>query len=143
MSGDVRGELGGTFVVDLLAPAAILGEASFYEGPYETASLLLQLGDGPTASLAGVASDGVDSIPFEFTVDHAKTVLGIPFEAEVDAAAPPEISLVVDPAEILGHLDFLSLDSDGDGVVTEGDDGVVNPLLFGLESNLVYRYEID
>lgn len=144
MSGDVRGELGGSFVVDLLAPAASLGEAEFYEGPYETASLLLQdPQDGPTALFAGVASDGADAIDFEFSVDHTKTILGISFETEVDAVAPPAVTLLVDPAEILGHLDFLALDADGDGVVTEADEGVANPLLFGLQSNLVYRYEID
>lgn len=145
MSGDVRGELAGSFAVDLLAPAASLGEAEFYEGPYETASLLLEQDgeDGPTADLAGVASDGVDTIPFAFVVQHPKTILGIPFEAEVDAATPPTLVLTLDPAEILGHLDFLILDDDGDGVVTEEDDGVRNPLAFGLESNLVFRYEID
>ena len=144
MSGDVRGELEGAFVVDLLAGTTALGEASFYEGPYETASLLLLDAPGAaTAVLQGSADDGSGSVEFSFAVDHDKTILGIPFEAEVDAAAPPSVVLTVDPAQILAHLDFAALDSDGDGTITETDEGVLNPLQFGLESNLVYRYEIE
>jgi hypothetical protein len=48
----------------------------------------------------------------------------------------------VDPAAFLAHLDFAVLDGDGDGVVTMDDDDVVNPLQFGLESNLAYRYVV-
>jgi len=145
MSGDVRGELAGTFVVDLLAAAAALGEASFYEGPYETASLLLVEpgGSGATALLAGTADDGDGEIPFDLVVDHTETVLGIPFEAEIEASAPPALTLVVDPASILGHLDFAALDGDGDGTVTASDEGVSNPLLFGLESNLTFDYSVE
>ncbi len=144
MSGDVRGELTGAFVVDLLAEAIPLGEASFYEGPYETASLLLaDDAASATAVLEGTADDGSGAVEFSFHVDHARTILGIPFETEVDAAAPPSVVLTVDPARILAHLDFAALDSDGDGTVTEADEGVLDPLLFGLESNLVYRYEVE
>ena len=157
MSGDVRGEWTGTTHVDLLADTRSLGEGSFYEGPYETASLLLQQdgvdgdaglepgspGVGHTLAVAGTADDGSGPVPFAFVVDHGKTILGIPFAAEVVAADPPLVRLTVDPAELLGHLDFAAVDTDGDGTVTEADDDAINPLMFGLESNLTFRYEIE
>jgi len=145
MSGDVRGELAGTFVVDLLAEEAALDEADFYEGSYETASLLLVEPEGSefTAVLAGTADTGGGAIPFELAVDHAEAVLGIAFETEIDALAAPSVTLVVDPASILGHLDFAALDGDGDGTVTLQDEGVSNPLLFGLESNLTFDFRVE
>jgi hypothetical protein len=156
MSGDVRGELTGTFAIDLLAGPTALGEGSFYEGPYETASLVLHRDGvdgetdldpsspvaGHTLYLAGTADDGSGPLPFELLADHDQTILGIPFETELGAETPPTVILLLDPAEILGHLDFVSLDHDGDGTVTLADDGVLNPLRFGLESNLTYTFEI-
>ncbi len=157
MSGDVAGEWVGITYVDLAAGPRELGEGSFYEGPYETASLLLQQdgedGDaglapgspavGHTLAVAGTADDGGGPIPFEFVVDHPKTILGVPFETEIEAGDLPVVTLTVDVAEILGHLDFAAADTDGDGTVTGADADAVNPLLFGLESNLAYRYEIE
>ncbi len=156
MSGDVRGELPGTFAVDLLGPEVLLGEGSFWAGEYASASLLVQQegvdGDaelpadssvaGHTLVLAGTASGGDGEIPFDLVVDHTATVGGIPFETSVTAEAPPTLTLELDPAVILAHLDFAVLDADSDGVVTMDDEGVANPLRFGLESNLAYRFVV-
>ncbi len=157
MSGDVKGEWPGTTSVDLLAPAAVVGEGSFYEGTYETASLELQQdgvdGDagldaghpaaGHTLVLAGTADGGGGPVPFDLVVDHTKVILGIPFGTTVAEDDIPAVTLTVDPAEILGHLAFDELDSDADGTITLADEGVANPLLFGLESNLSFSYEIQ
>lgn len=157
MSGDVKGELPGIFAVDLTAAAVPVGDALFYEGPYATASLLIEqdgvdgdagLEDGDPAAdhslyLAGTASAGGDDLPFELVLEHGEAVLGIPFDLQVDEGAEPSLVLRVDAASILGHLDFAALDSDGDGTVTTGDDGVLNPLVFGFESTLSYGYEIN
>jgi hypothetical protein len=156
MSGDVRGELPGIFAVDLLGSAVPLGEGSFWAGDYATASLLLRQDGvdgeadlpagspvaGHTLVLAGTASDGGEEFPFDLVVDHTAIVAGIPLETSVLAEAPPALTLEVDPAAFLAHLDFAVLDGDGDGVVTMDDDDVVNPLQFGLESNLAYRYVV-
>ncbi len=157
MAGDVQGEWAGTTFVDLLAPPAIVGDGSFYEGSYETASLdLLQDGvdgdagleaahpaAGHTLYLSGTADDGNGSIPFEFVVDHTKTILGLPFEATVAQGDAPTVTLLVDPAEILGHLAFADLDDDGDGQITQDDENASNPLMFGVESTLAYAFEIN
>ena len=157
MSGDVKGELSGTYFVDLLADATLLGEAAFYEGTYETASLALHQdgldGDagldtgspaaGHTLVLSGIANDAAGDYPFDLVVDHTQTILGIPFGTTVAVGDVPSLTLAVDPAEILGHLEFADLDADSDGTVTLDDEDVSNPLLFGLESNLAYRYEIQ
>ena len=157
MSGDVRGEWVGTTFVDLLAPAVALGNGSFYEGTYETASLTLRQdgvdGDaglgaaspalGHTLVLSGTADDGGGPIPFELVVDHTHTILGIPFDVTGAEDGIPAVTLIVDPAQILGHLAFAELDTDADGTVTVADEGVTNPLLFGLESNLTFSYEIQ
>ena len=143
MSGDVRGELTGTWTIDLLAEPALLGQGTFYEGSYETASFVLARPDGATTLvLTGTADDGSGPHHFDLHADHEQTILGIPFETELDADAMPAVILLVDPAAILAHLDFSELDSDGDGTVTVADEGVSNPLLFGLESNVTYTYEI-
>ena len=157
MSGDVKGELAGTYFVDLLADATLLGDGAFYEGTYETASLALHqdgvdgdaglepggLTAGHTLVLAGTASDATGDYLFDLVVDHTQTILGIPFDVTVAQGDVPSLTLTVDTAEILGHLEFADLDADGDGTITLDDEGVSNPLLFGLESNLVYRYEIQ
>lgn len=157
MSGDIKGELAGTYFVDLLADAALLGDAAFYEGTYETASLALQqdgldgdagLDPGSPAAghnlvLTGTASDAAGDYPFELVVDHSKTILGIPFGTNVAEGDIPSLTLTVDPAEILGHLEFAELDADSDGNITLDDEGVSSPLLFGLESNLAFGYEIN
>ncbi len=157
MSGDVQGEWVGTTFVDLLAPATALGEGSFYEGTYETASLTLRQdgvdGDaglgasspalGHTLVLTGTADDSGGPIPFELVVDHTQPILGIPFDITVAEDDIPVVTLTVDPAQILGHLAFAELDTDADGIVTVADEGVTNPLLFGLESNLTFGYEIQ
>jgi hypothetical protein len=157
MSGDVMGEWAGTTFIDLLAPAKSAGEGSFYEGPYETASLLLQIDGvdadaglddsspaaGHTLALSGTADRGDGPIPFCFVVDHDETILGLDFDVTVATDAIPAVTLLVDPAEILAHLEFADVDTDGDGTVTMNDADAVNPLLFGLESNLSYHYEIN
>ena len=156
MSGDVRGEWTGTTYVDLLSEPREVGEATFYEGAYATASLSLHQdgvdgdaglptghpAEGHTAVFEGTASDGDVDVPFVFPIDLNETIGGIPFEVEVDAADPPSLTLRVDPARILGHLDFAELYG-GTGSLTMDDEGVANRVLFGLESNLSYHYEID
>jgi len=156
MSGNVKGEWARTTFLDLLSPATVVGDGSFYEGAYETASLTLHQdgadGDagldasspaaGHTLVLSGTADDGDGPISFDLVVDHTKTILGIPFDATVAESDIPAVTLTVDPAEILGHLEFAELDTDADGTVTVADEAVTHPLLFGLESNLAFGYEI-
>ncbi len=157
MSGDVKGEWTGMTYIDLLAAPVALGDAPFYEGEYETASLSLMQdgvdgdsgldasspGAGHTLALAGTADDGDGPIPFVFVVDHDEAIQGIPFVTTIGADALPTVTLLVDPAEILSHLEFSELDGDGDGTVTTEDEDVINPLVFGLESSLAYAFTID
>lgn len=154
MAGDVRGEWPGTTYVDLLSGPREVGEATFYEGTYATASLSLHqdgvdgdagmpLGhpaEGHTAVFEGTADDGDESIPFTLLIDRGETVAGIPFDVEIDAADPPSLTLLVDPARILAHLDFAEL-YEGSGNLSMDDEEVANRVLFGLESNLSYTYE--
>lgn len=154
MAGDVRGEWAGTTYVDLLSEPREVGEATFYEGTYATASLSLHQdgvdgdagmpfghpAEGRTVVLEGTASDFDLHVPFALLIDHSKTVAGIPFEVDVDALDPPSLTLRVDPARILAHLDFADLYA-GTGNLTMDDEEVANRVLFGLESNLSYSFE--
>ncbi len=156
MSGDVRGEWAGTTYVDLLSGPREVGEATFFGGSYTTASLALHRdgvdgdagmpaghpAEGYTAVFEGTASDFDVHVPFVLRIEHSEAVAGIPFEVEVGEADPPSLTLRVDPARLLAHLDFAQLYG-GTGNLTMDDPEVANRVLFGLESNLSYSFEIE
>ncbi|MEL6348518.1 MAG: hypothetical protein AAFV53_35755 [Myxococcota bacterium] len=146
-SGDVDGELLGEWSIDLLALSEPmrLGEASFYEGDYESARL--ELPDGGAVLLEGYATvEGLDTTrSFRFALLPEQSITGIPFITTVDADTPPQqVSLSIDLGHALSFIDWAAPD-DGDGLLTEADDdGVVgNAALFGAVSTPTYSFIME
>lgn len=125
--GDVAGELLGEFTVDLLAPDADIGVASCYEGPYATGRVRLTAVhlEGTHVDLAGVGT------PFAFDLALDDDIIGIPFVADLDAAAPPAaLGIRFDPAQALAHVDWTAPTA-GD-VATVDDEIYGNTVRFGV-----------
>lgn len=127
-TGDVAGELAGTWTLDLLADAE-LGSVSCYEG--ELASAQITLLPDPAALLEGTASiNGID-LPFSLPLAPDQDITGIPLTATLAAEAPPAgLDLTVNPGHMLSFIDWT--DTDGDGAITPADGTVANTALFGL-----------
>ena len=129
-SGDVMGELLGTWDLDLLAAPVELAAAACYSGDYETARL--QVG---TARLQGrLARDGVD-LPFDLVLDLEQAeVTGIPLSWTLAAeGAVPTLVLTGAPQTMLAAAALAqAADSDGDGQLTISDGTLANSAPFGL-----------
>lgn len=129
-TGDVMGELLGTWDLDLLAAPVELGTAACYSGDYETARL--QVG---TARLQGsLARDGVD-LPFDLVLDLAQAeVTGIPLSWTLaDEGAAPTLVLTGAPQTMLAAAALAqAVDTDGDGQLTLSDGTLANSAPFGL-----------
>lgn len=141
-TGDVRGELLGPWTVDLLGDDLLLGTASCYEGPYATARMTL-LPD-PVALLAGTAMVGSEARTFRFELAIDQEVTGLPFDAYLDAQAPPAgITLSVDLAHALYFVDWTTADADADGVLTLADGALANTVLFGVVATPTYHLALE
>ena len=144
-SGDVAGELLGTWVVDLLGDPITLGDASVYTGSFATASLELP-GDESTGiplviTLGGdlVRSDG-NTVPFVFEASRSYNVQGIGFEVEVtEDAVPSQLNLTLDMDHMISYVDWTQTDTDGDGKLTLADGDLYNTFMFGVESTPTYQ----
>lgn len=133
-AGDVVGELTGTWTVDLLGPDTALGDAACYEG--DTATARLSLLPEPAAIIEGTAT--VDGAPrsFAFSLAPDQEITGLPFQATLDAAAPPAaFALSVDLAHALSFVDWRTPDEDGDDLLTTADGELGNTVLFGVVSS--------
>lgn len=140
-SGEVGGELLGTFTLDLLGGRQALGEASVYTGTYATASL--GLAASPELLLRGDAWVGERLRPFDFEVALSGRVEGMEFEGEISGdGAAPSITLRVDVAHILSFGDWETEDSDGDGVLTLADGAFENTIPFGVLSTPSWGLDI-
>lgn len=128
--GDVTGELLGAFTVDLLADDQDLGGALCYEGRYATGRVSLA---GTAAILAGTHTGPGGDRAFRFVVPAEQDIIGIPFEVDLSADAPPtSIGLGFDPAKALQFVDWTGDDGDGDGVLTVADGTFANTATFGV-----------
>ncbi len=147
-SGDVAGELTGTFTVDLLSSAREVGTAHCYEGDYATARLVLDgASDGtgkPIARLGGVAllTNGA-SVPFDFSMALYHEITGIPFVYTLNAQTPPAaVNITVDVPALLSYVDWSTPDGDGDGLLTLEDGKLANTAPFGLVATPAYGISI-
>lgn len=139
-SGEVGGELVGTWVVDLLAGPTELGVASIYDGDYATGRLTLPA-DGEV-HLEGVCADDGDR-PFRFDLVPDQDVTGIPFVVTLDADTSPEaLVLSVDLGHALSFVDWSTAD-DGDGVLTLDDGLLANTVLFGVVATPTYALSLE
>jgi len=138
-TGDVAGELVGRWEVDLLGGPSALGRAAMYDGVYATGHLTLPA-EG-RVRLAGTAHTDAGDRAFDFEIVPDQPVTGIPFDATIDAAAPPEgITLSVE----LGHaLSFVDWSTASDGPLTVSDGVLANTVLFGVVATPSFRLELE
>lgn len=139
--GAVGGELLGTYDLDLLGGERELGGAAMYEGAYATGRVTLA---GSCAAIGGVhrAPDGTERT-FRFEIAADQDVIGIPFEAEIDAERAPErIEVRFDPEEALAFVDWTVADADGDGVLTAADGTYGNTVTFGVVATPSWTLEL-
>lgn len=141
-AGDVAGELTGTWAADLLGEDTPLGEAACYDGEYATARLHL-LPD-PVAVLAGTATVQGQARAFSFELAPDQEITGLPFEANLDADAPPSgIALSVDLGHSLSFVDWTTPDDDGDDLLTTADGELGNTVLFGVVSSPSFSVTLE
>ncbi|MFM7204882.1 MAG: hypothetical protein ACKO6N_29260 [Myxococcota bacterium] len=140
-SGNVAGELLGTYTLDLLGEPTTLGQAQLYTGQFATAQLHLP-GEtqGPILTLVGVREYEGKSLPVTLALSLEYEVHGIPFEQEIlpDSQAA-HLKLELDLAHMLSFLDWSAGDENQDGVLTLDDPSVYNPLVFGVSATPSYR----
>lgn len=142
-SGNVAGELLGTWSLDLLGEAQALGTASLYSGAFATARLELPAASSP-APVGGLHVEGTytplegPALPVALSVDLTYTVEGIPFEHTLDAIAPPTRLIVsIDLRHLFSYVETFE-DADGDGVITTLDGDLFNTVAFGVKSTPTY-----
>ena len=144
-SGDVVGELRGSFVLDWLGDDGVeIGHATLLPGTYTAANFTFSRGSvdeglensdsliGHTAILAGTATVGSESLEFTITVDspEGRELVGAPFAVSIDEGSAGRLLLrfvTVDPLEqdtVFDGIDFAVLDDDNDGQVRIGPDVV-------------------
>jgi hypothetical protein len=141
-AGEVAGELTGTWAIDLLGEDTPLGEAACYDGAYATARLHLL--PEPVAVLEGTATVDGQARPFSFAVAPDQEITGLPFEATLDADAPPAgIALSVDLAHALSFVDWTTPDDDGDDLLTTADGELDNTVLFGVVSSPTFSVSLE
>lgn len=140
-SGNVAGELLGTYTLDLLGEPTTLGQAQLYTGQFATAQLHLP-GEtqGPILTLAGVREYDGARLPVTLTLSLEYEVHGISFEHDItpDSQAA-QLVLELDLAHMLSFLDWSAGDENQDGELTLEDPSVYNPLVFGVSSTPSYR----
>lgn|GEM_PF-2140672 len=143
-SGAESGELKGRHTVDLAGETAALGSARLLEGSFASARMQWPA-DGPAAVLEGTVSPpDAGPLPFRFTISEDRTVLNMPFFAEIDSSDPPTtLHLQVDLARILGQSDWTTPDQDGDGVLTAADGALGTTVRFGVRTSAAYIWEIE
>jgi molybdopterin-binding protein len=140
-AGDTTGELLGTFDVDWLAGGA-LGLAAIYDGPHATARLLLPA--DPGATLEGHVVQGDVERAFRLDIASGREVTTLPFDVDLDAAAPPAgITLSFDVAHALSFVDLTVEDTDQDGVITVADGPTGNTARFGLEATPTWNFAVE
>lgn len=129
-AGLTEGELLGTFEVDLLAGVTELGMAQVYDGVYATGRL--DLGPG-VVSFGGTytpAGGAARAFRFEELVD--RSVTQIPFEHTLEVGVAGTVWVSVDPASVLGAIDWRTPAA---GPVLQVSDGlIVNTFPFGVAS---------
>lgn len=138
-SGDVAGELLGTWIVDLLGGPVQLGIADVYEG--DLASATLGLADVPVL-LEGTVTDEQGTRPFSFELVPDQDLTGLPLQASFTASDAPTLHVEVDAAWILSFVDWDAADTDGDGVLTEADDELAQLVAFGIHSTGAYAVRV-
>ena len=136
-SGDITGELRGSFVLDWFGDAgAEIGLATLLPGAYKSANFTFSRGStgdlesddllvGHTAVFAGTATIGSDEVAFTIFVDspEGRELVGAPCEVSIDESSQGQLRLrfvTIDPLEqdtVLDGIDFVALDADGDGQV--------------------------
>lgn len=141
-SGNVAGELLGTYTLDLLGEPVTLGQAQLYTGTFATAQLHLP-GDsqGEVLWLKGTHQtlEGL-LLPVELSLSLEYEVHGIAFEYELaETAQESSLNLSLDVAHMLSFLDWSIGDEDGDGRLTLSDPSVYNPLVFGVSATPSYQ----
>ncbi len=134
--GDVTGELAGEWVIDFVNGTTLVpGTAVLLEGDYNgmnlwfaTATAAGSPADHPvighTAYIAGTATDGTSTVPFEAFIDMEGEVrmVGGVFELVVDEDTEASLVLqvqTIDPFEndtLFEDIDFAALPVNGDGV---------------------------
>ena len=141
-SGATSCELLGSWELNLLADPQALGDVACLDGELATGRLVLT-GD-PVVGLVGTATlpDSTQrAFRFELVLDDEIT--GVPVEAILDAEAPPaQLVLEISPATVLAWVDWDSLDSDRDDVLTMYDDLLGNTVPFGVVSTASYTITI-
>ena len=138
-SGDVRGELTGTWTLDLLDPGpTTLGSASLYEGNYETGRIYI------LEEPAGILRGSAGGIPVEFPLSLSQEVTGLDFLTTVDAAEPPQrLVLSVDLGHALSYSDWSTPDADGDQTLTASDGLLGNTVPFGVTSTPTWLLTLE
>lgn len=141
-AGAVTGELLGAWTVDLLGDPVDAGSALCWEGDLSTARLGLPA--EPAATFEGTASVDGTVRPFSFTVSPGVEVTGLPAEGTLDSADPLDrMTLSVDLAAVVTHIDWRTEDSDGDGILTIHDGDIDPTLHFGAVSSASYRVTLE
>lgn len=142
-SGNVAGELLGTWSLDLLGKPQFLGTASVYSGALATARLELPAASSPAPG-GGLHVEGTytplegPALPVALSVDLTYTVEGIPFDHTLDAIAPPTRLIVsIDLHHLFSYVETFE-DVDGDGVITILDGDLFNTVAFGVKSTPTY-----
>ncbi len=140
-SGDVAGELLGSWPIDLLGGETELGQAILFEGAL--ASATLGLADAAVV-LQGAVTDPSGTVrPFDFEVWPSQDLTGLPFDAAFSATERPTLHVEVDAAWILSFVDWQADDTDGDGVLTEADADLEALVLFGVHSTGAYGVRVS
>jgi len=142
-SGATSCELLGSWELDLLGDPVELGEALCLDGELATGRVVLSA--APTLLLAGAAflPDATERA-FSFELDLDDEITGIPVEAWLDAAAPPDSIVVgVHPQTMLSFVDWWSEDSDVNGTLTITDDLLGNTVPFGAVSTTSFSIDIE
>lgn len=127
-AGSVRGELLGSWTLDLVGPPTDLGTAEGWEGDVATASF-----DAGTLVLAGTWTGPEGSVPFDLEVEVDRPIVGVESLFSLDADEPPSLSLSAHVDHALGFVEWA--ETDGDGIVTAADGTLRNTALFGITSS--------
>lgn len=140
-TGDVGGELLGTWTLDLLGDASELGLATLRDGDYASARLEL-VGD-PELTLVGTATVDGAPVPFDFTLALDEAVTGIAFAVSVPAAGGATgMALGVDLDHALSFSNWRT-DPGDDGLLTESDGTLANTLTFGVLSAPTWNLTLE
>jgi hypothetical protein len=140
-SGDVDGELLGTFSVDLLAGASP-GTMLAWEGEVATGRFEL-LPAGPVHLVGSHRRLDGQEVAFDLEVTVERSVTGLPIAGELSAAAPPAgLTLTVDLSTVMGFVDTNTPRGD-DGVLTVDDGVLSNTLPFGVSSTRSWQFHLE